>query len=98
MSAGFSQQSGRDSDDAAEWLAEDIASLRGAVRQHAQSPDGDGEDALRKVVTPIARRSRENGLEAAQVVVSFKQTWLGLPEVRKLPRRDSRQLLDRAPD
>lgn len=86
----------RDSDDAAEWLADGIASLRGAVRQHVQTPDPDGDRLLRAVISPIARKSRGLGIEPARLVVGFKHTWYGLPEIDMLSRRDSQQLLDKA--
>ena len=35
-------------------------------------------------------------MDAARLVVRFKQTWHGLPEVDMLSRRDSQELLDRA--
>jgi hypothetical protein len=96
MDHGSNRQPGRAPDDAAEWLAEGIAPLRGAVRHHVQAPEGDSDRLLRAVVTPIARASRSSGLDAARLVVHFKQAWHGLPEVDMLPRRDSQQLLDKA--
>ena len=96
MDHGSSQPRGRDSDDAAEWIADAIAPLRGAVRQHVQNPVAGDDSLLRAVVSPIARQSRGDGMDAARLVVRFKQTWHGLPEVDMLSRRDSQELLDRA--
>jgi hypothetical protein len=96
MDHGSNQQPGRDSDEAAEWLADGIASLRGAVRQHVQTPEDGNDRLLRAVLCPIAHKSRAHGIDAARLVVRFKQTWLGLPEVDMLSRRDSQQLLDKA--
>lgn len=96
MDHGATTQPDRDSDDAAGWLSDGIASLRGAVRQHVQSPEDSGDRLLRAVLSPIAQKSRGRGLDAAKLVVRFKQTWLGLPEVDMLSRRDSQQLLDKA--
>lgn len=96
MDHGTSQPRGRDSDDAAEWIADAIAPLRGAVRQHVQNPVAGDDSLLRAIVSPIARHSRGGGMDAASLVVRFKQTWHGLPEVDMLSRRDSQELLDRA--
>jgi hypothetical protein len=96
MDHGTDQPRGRDSDDAAEWIADAIAPLRGAVRQHVQNPLPGDDSLLRAIVSPIARQSRGDGMDAAHLVVRFKQTWLGLPEVDMLSRRDAQDLLDRA--
>src|SRR3954463_3265884 len=86
---------GWDRQNSQEWLSE-IATLRGAVRQHVQSPDGNDDRLLRAVLAPIASKSRGQGVDAARPVVRFKQTWLGLPEVDMLSRHESQRLLDRA--
>jgi len=96
MDHGTSQPRGRDSDEAAEWIADAIVPLRGAVRQHVQNPESGDDSLLRAIISPIARQSRGGGMDAARLVVRFKQTWHGLPEVDMLSRRDSQELLDRA--
>ena len=80
----------------AEWISDGIPSLRGMIRQHMQVAEKDGDQLMRAVVAPIARQSRTQGIEPAKLVVGFKRTWMGLPEVDMLSRRDSQQLLDRA--
>jgi hypothetical protein len=95
MNQNAPAETGWDRENSQEWLSE-IASLRGAVRQHVHSPDRKDDRLLRAVLTPIARRSRGDGIDAARLVVRFKQTWLGLPEVDMLSRHESQSLLDRA--
>jgi hypothetical protein len=85
----------RDRDDSSEWASE-IASLRGAVRQHVQAPETNDDRLLRAVVAPIARKFRNDGHEVARLVVRFKEAWVGLPEVDMLARHESQALLDRA--
>src|SRR6476620_6673835 len=95
MNQNVLAETGWDRDNSLEWLSE-ISSLRGAVRQHVQCPDSKDDRLLRAVLSPIAQKSRGDGVEAARLVVRFKQTWLGLPEVDMLSRQESQRLLDRA--
>ncbi|HET9424044.1 MAG TPA: hypothetical protein VFO55_01635 [Gemmatimonadaceae bacterium] len=59
-------------------------------------PDDDDDHLLRAVIAPIAQKSRARGVDAAKLVVRFKQTWYGLPEIDMLPRHEAQKLLDRA--
>ena len=95
MNQNAPAEPGWDRENSQEWLSE-ISSLRGAIRQHVQCPDGKDDRLLRAVLSPIARKSRGSGVDAVRLVVRFKQTWLGLPEVDMLSRHESQQLLDRA--
>jgi hypothetical protein len=85
-----------DGDGTSVWLTEEITALRDALRRHAPTGGSDDGHHLRAILSPMAAKSRGNGLDATDLVVQFKQAWYALPEVSALPRHTGQRILDRA--
>lgn len=96
MQSGPAFRPDGDGDGISVWLTEEITALRDAVRRHAQVTQPDDGHDLRAILSAMAAKSRDNGLDAANLVVQFKQAWYALPEVSALPRHTGQRILDRA--
>lgn len=66
-----------------------LRALRGALEDRPGAPPSDGE--LRRAMRLVCDDARHRGLRAEQLIITFKQVWATLPEVRKVPRGAERE-------
>lgn len=68
-----------------------VVALRSALQSALRHGAPDGE--LRRAIAIVGAEARRRGLYAEQVVITLKEAWYSLPEVRERARATGRDLL-----
>ena len=68
-----------------------VTALRSALQSALRHGAPDGE--LRRAITIVGAEARRRGLFAEQVVITLKEAWYSLPEIRERSRPAARDAL-----